>query len=169
MDALVWLGQQAASLLRMILSEPWYLVGFCGQLFFTMRFLVQWVHSERHRRSLIPVAFWFFSMGGGAVLLSYAIYRQDPVFILGQAFGLIIYSRNLYFIFAGKAADGSDPELSLLRKDAEDLAIKLQQTSDLSDITEIEERLDGMRRRLREIGDAHSRAKLDAQAQPESA
>lgn len=76
----------------------WIGVGFLGQLMFTMRFLVQWVHSERHRKSLIPLAFWYFSLAGGAVLLTYAIWRADPVFITGQAAGIFIYLRNLAFI-----------------------------------------------------------------------
>jgi lipid-A-disaccharide synthase-like uncharacterized protein len=67
-----------------------------------MRFLVQWWASERQKRSVIPVAFWFFSLAGGMTLLSYAIYRQDPVFIVGQAGGLFIYSRNLYFIYINR-------------------------------------------------------------------
>jgi lipid-A-disaccharide synthase-like uncharacterized protein len=77
----------------------WLVVGFAGQALFTMRFLVQWWSSERQKRSVIPVAFWYFSLAGGATLLGYAIYRQDPVFIVGQAGGLFIYSRNLYFIY----------------------------------------------------------------------
>src|SRR5690349_16043973 len=63
-----------------------------------MRFLVQWIASERARASVIPVAFWFFSIGGGVLLLIYALYRRDPVFIAGQALGLVVYVRNLYFI-----------------------------------------------------------------------
>jgi len=77
----------------------WLIIGFLGQALFSMRFLVQWWASERRRRSVIPLAFWFFSVAGGITLLSYAIYRQDPVFIVGQAGGLIIYMRNLYFIY----------------------------------------------------------------------
>jgi lipid-A-disaccharide synthase-like uncharacterized protein len=77
----------------------WLMIGFLGQALFSMRFLVQWWASERERRSVIPLAFWFFSVAGGITLLSYAIYRQDPVFIVGQAGGLIIYLRNLYFIY----------------------------------------------------------------------
>jgi lipid-A-disaccharide synthase-like uncharacterized protein len=77
----------------------WLGVGFLGQAMFSMRFLIQWFQSERHRRSIIPVAFWYFSILGGVTLLSYAIYRQDPVFILGQGAGLVIYARNLYFIW----------------------------------------------------------------------
>ncbi len=76
----------------------WLIVGFAGQLCFTSRFLVQWLVSERQKKSIIPLAFWYFSILGGATLLSYAIYRKDPVFILGQSTGLIIYFRNLYFI-----------------------------------------------------------------------
>ena len=76
----------------------WLIIGFFGQALFSLRFIIQWWYSERQRRSVIPVAFWFFSLGGGVTLLAYAVYRQDPVFIVGQAAGLIIYSRNLYFI-----------------------------------------------------------------------
>ena len=65
---------------------------------FSMRFIVQWIASERARRSIVPETFWYFSLFGGAMLLAYAIYRLDPVFMLGQAMGLIIYSRNIYFI-----------------------------------------------------------------------
>ena len=78
--------------------NAWVVLGFVAQAFFTMRFLVQWIASERARASVIPVAFWFFSIGGGALLLVYALYRRDPVFIAGQALGLIVYVRNLYFI-----------------------------------------------------------------------
>jgi len=63
-----------------------------------MRFVVQWIASERARKSVMPNAFWFFSIGGGVVLLVYAIYRQDPVFIVGQGLGLFIYLRNIFFI-----------------------------------------------------------------------
>src|SRR6201987_664736 len=78
--------------------DAWVVLGFVAQAFFTMRFLVQWIASERARASVIPVAFWFFSIGGGALLLVYALYRRDPVFIAGQALGLVVYLRNLYFI-----------------------------------------------------------------------
>ena len=83
----------------MLNSTVWIIIGFCGQAMFFMRFFVQWIHSERHKKSLIPTAFWFFSVAGGAVLLTYAIHKQDPVFIVGQAGGLLIYSRNIYFIY----------------------------------------------------------------------
>jgi lipid-A-disaccharide synthase-like uncharacterized protein len=75
----------------------WVALGFFAQGMFTARFLVQWIASERAGRSVIPVAFWFFSIGGGALLLVYALYRRDPVFIAGQAFGVFVYARNLYF------------------------------------------------------------------------
>jgi lipid-A-disaccharide synthase-like uncharacterized protein len=78
--------------------DGWVILGFVAQAFFTMRFVVQWIASERARRSVVPVAFWFFSIGGGVLLLIYALYRRDPVFIAGQALGLVVYARNLYFI-----------------------------------------------------------------------
>lgn len=78
----------------------WVVVGLGGQLMFTARFLVQWIASERARRSVVPLAFWYFSIGGGVILLTYALYRKDPVFVLGQATGLFIYLRNLYLIHA---------------------------------------------------------------------
>jgi lipid-A-disaccharide synthase-like uncharacterized protein len=82
----------------------WVVVGLAGQLMFSMRFLIQWISSERAKMSVMPVAFWYFSLAGGVVLLSYAIYRRDPVFIIGQATGLFIYSRNLWLIRASKRA-----------------------------------------------------------------
>ncbi|ARC87454.1 lipid-A-disaccharide synthase N-terminal domain-containing protein [Rhodovulum sp. MB263] len=78
----------------------WVAVGLGGQLMFTARFLVQWIASERARNSVVPVAFWYFSMAGGLILLAYAIYRKDPVFILGQVTGVFIYTRNLWLIHA---------------------------------------------------------------------
>jgi lipid-A-disaccharide synthase-like uncharacterized protein len=76
----------------------WLVLGFAGQALFSARFLVQWVYSERHKQSIIPVAFWYFSLAGGATLFTYALHIGDPVFILGQSVGVLIYSRNLYFI-----------------------------------------------------------------------
>jgi lipid-A-disaccharide synthase-like uncharacterized protein len=76
----------------------WVALGFVAQSLFAMRFLVQWIASERAGRSVIPLAFWMFSIGGGTLLLVYALYRRDPVFIAGQALGLLIYLRNLQFI-----------------------------------------------------------------------
>jgi lipid-A-disaccharide synthase-like uncharacterized protein len=73
-----------------------------GQALFSARFFVQWLASERVKRSVIPTAFWYFSLAGGVTLLAYAIHRQDPVFIAGQGLGLVVYLRNLYLIRAGK-------------------------------------------------------------------
>ncbi len=79
-------------------EAAWVAIGLVGQLLFTARFLVQWISSERAKRSIIPMAFWYFSIGGGLILLSYAIYRKDPVFILGQSMGVFIYLRNIWLI-----------------------------------------------------------------------
>jgi lipid-A-disaccharide synthase-like uncharacterized protein len=76
----------------------WVLLGFAAQALFTMRFLVQWLASERVGKSVIPLAFWWFSIGGGLLLFFYALYRRDPVFILGQGFGVFVYLRNLQFV-----------------------------------------------------------------------
>jgi lipid-A-disaccharide synthase-like uncharacterized protein len=76
----------------------WVLLGFLAQAMFSARFLVQWIASERAGRSVIPLAFWTFSIAGGVLLLAYALYRKDPVFIAGQAFGVFVYMRNLYFV-----------------------------------------------------------------------
>ena len=83
-------------------DHVWLLIGFLGQGLFASRFLVQWLASERARRSVMPVNFWYFSLGGGVVLLAYAIYKMDPVFILGQALGLVIYARNIWLIWRNK-------------------------------------------------------------------
>ena len=82
-------------------------VGFAGQGLFAMRFIIQWLSSEKEAKSVIPIAFWYFSIGGGAVLLLYAIWRQDPVIICGQGLGLFIYLRNLYFIRRAVARDAA--------------------------------------------------------------
>lgn len=79
-------------------EKIWLIIGFAGQSLFAMRFLVQWIKSEKEKASVIPIAFWYFSVSGGLVLLSYAIYKKDPVFIAGQLTGILIYLRNLYFI-----------------------------------------------------------------------
>ncbi|MDF2232758.1 lipid-A-disaccharide synthase N-terminal domain-containing protein [Albimonas sp. CAU 1670] len=78
----------------------WIFVGLAGQALFMGRFLIQWLASEKAKRSVIPLAFWWFSIGGAAVLLAYAIHRADPVFILGQSLGFFIYARNLWLIRA---------------------------------------------------------------------
>lgn len=84
-------------------SEPlWICIGFFGQGLFFMRFFVQWIASEKAKKSVVPDLFWYFSLSGGAVLLSYAIHKQDPVFILGQGLGFFIYLRNIYFVVKAK-------------------------------------------------------------------
>jgi len=80
----------------------WIGLGMFAQLLFSARFIVQWIASEKAGKSVVPVAFWFLSIGGSALLLVYAIYRKDPVFILGQATGSLIYTRNLYLIWREK-------------------------------------------------------------------
>ena len=87
--------------------DGWVVLGVVAQLMFTMRFVVQWIASERARKSVIPNSFWFFSIGGGLLLLVYALYRRDPVFIGGQAFGVFVYARNLYFIRKAGGEGGS--------------------------------------------------------------
>ena len=73
----------------------WIFLGFVGQSFFGLRFFVQWIMSERAKRSVIPEIFWYFSFVGSGLVLIYAIHRKDPVFIVGQSLGILIYSRNL--------------------------------------------------------------------------
>ena len=77
----------------------WLIIGFMGQALFTARFLVQWIASERVKKSIVPNLFWWFSVGGGTVLFIYALHRADPVFIVGQGAGLFIYLRNIYLIY----------------------------------------------------------------------
>lgn len=88
-------------------TDPMVIVGFIGQAVFTSRFIVQWIASERAKKSIIPHAFWYLSVLGSLILLSYAIYIQDPVFLLGQMFGFIVYIRNIYLIKTHKAAQES--------------------------------------------------------------
>lgn len=78
--------------------DAWAVLGFIAQALFSARFLVQWIASERARRSIIPVAFWWFSIAGGTLLFVYALSRKDPVFIAGQGGGLLIYVRNIMFV-----------------------------------------------------------------------
>src|ERR1700756_3736879 len=84
--------------------DAWVVLGFVAQALFTMRFVVQWIATERARKSVFPVAFWFFSIGGGLLLFGYALYRHDAVFILGQGFGVFVYLRNLYFVYRERGA-----------------------------------------------------------------
>ena len=80
------------------LLNPWVIFGLLGQICFSLRFIIQWIQSERHRKSVIPISFWYFSLLGGLILFVYAIHRQDIVFTLGQGAGLIVYTRNLVLI-----------------------------------------------------------------------
>lgn len=80
----------------------WLGFGFFGQFLFFLRFFFQWLISERTKESIIPISFWYFSILGGIILLLYAIYRKDPVFIAGQSVGIFIYVRNLYLIYRNK-------------------------------------------------------------------
>ncbi len=83
----------------------WIVLGLFGQLLFGTRFLIQWIYSELKKESVIPLAFWYFSLAGGMVLLTYAIHRKDPVFILGQSAGAFVYIRNLILIYKKKAQE----------------------------------------------------------------
>ena len=77
------------------LRNPWVLIGFAGQAVFSLRFLVQWIESERAGRSVVPEAFWYLSIAGSVLLLAYALWRRDLVFTLGQSMGFFVYARNL--------------------------------------------------------------------------
>ena len=92
-------------------DHVWLMVGFLGQALFASRFIIQWFKSELVGRSVIPLSFWYCSLSGGVVLLAYALYKMDPVFITGQATGLLVYSRNLYLIFREKK--GAHPKLEI--------------------------------------------------------
>ena len=99
---------QLASWFQMVFIDQfsiWIAIGFIAQAMFMMRFVVQWIASERAGRSIVPIAFWFFSIAGGILLLIYSIIRQDPVYIAGQSLGLVIYFRNLWLIFKEKRRD----------------------------------------------------------------
>ncbi len=87
----------------------WLILGCLGQALFFSRFLVQWVASERAGRSVVPVSFWFLSLAGGLILLAYSIWRKDPVFILGQSCGALIYTRNLMLIRKEKGPRPESP------------------------------------------------------------
>jgi lipid-A-disaccharide synthase-like uncharacterized protein len=87
--------------------DLWLALGIFGQLLFAMRFIVQWLVSEKEGRSVIPLAFWFFSIGGGAITLVYGLYRREPVIIMGQSLSLFIYARNLILIRRDKRAKAS--------------------------------------------------------------
>lgn len=77
----------------------WAFIGFAGQALFASRFIIQWIHSERVRRSEIPMGFWYLSVAGGLILLIYSIHIANLVFIIGQGSGLFVYARNLHLIY----------------------------------------------------------------------
>ena len=90
-------------------EQIWLIIGFVGHTIFASRFLIQWVVIERSSKSIIPNIFWWISLAGSMVLLSYAIHKEDPVFIVGQSCGFLIYSRNIYLIKKEGKAKKSDP------------------------------------------------------------
>ena len=101
----------------MILTpQIWLIIGFIGQTIFASRFLIQWIVSERASKSIIPNIFWWISIAGSLILLSYAIHKQDPVFIVGQSCGFLIYSRNLYLIRQDKKASNKNSDPSKIMK-----------------------------------------------------
>ncbi len=85
-----------------ILAQPMGMIGLLGQLMFSSRFLVQWITSEKKGKSTIPLAFWYLSIAGGLMVLTYGIWREDPIIVLGQSAGLIVYVRNLMLIHRRK-------------------------------------------------------------------
>ena len=84
----------------------WFAIGMVGQAVFFSRFLVQWIASERAGRSYVPRIFWWLSLAGSMLLLFYALHRRDPVFVLGQAFGWVVYARNLALLRRDEAPAG---------------------------------------------------------------
>ena len=116
------LGAALASALPAVVTETcptcghstttglWLMVGFLGQAVFTARFLAQWLASERRRDSVVPVVFWWLSMAGGLILLSYALHRRDPVIVVGQGMGIFIYVRNLMLVAKGRRRDAKRKE-----------------------------------------------------------
>ena len=89
------------------IPSGWLALGFFGQAMFTGRFIVQWIASEKQKASVVPIAFWWLSIGGGLLLLAYAIHRKDPVFMLGQGAGLVVYGRNLVLLRRTGMSEGA--------------------------------------------------------------
>lgn len=113
----MWKGRNVIAQVDNV-ALPWLIVGFVGQAVFGMRFVVQWIASERHKKAVVPVAFWYMSLIGSVIVLTYVIYRRDPVLIPSFSLNLLIYMRNLYFIHrkdpmpaptAGDAGDAGPP------------------------------------------------------------
>ena len=92
------------------IDKTWLVIGLLGQMLFSARFVVQWLSSEKQKKSVIPTAFWYLSFGGGLTLLAYAVHRRDPVFIIGQASGLLIYVRNLQFVWRQHPPQAQTPD-----------------------------------------------------------
>ena len=90
------------------LKDPWSVLGWSAQLIFASRFVVQWIASERRKKSVFPIAFWYLSLFGSAGLFVYAIIQAEPVFIFAQAFGSVVYVRNLVLIYRHRRGDGQD-------------------------------------------------------------
>ena len=101
--AIAWFHDQSTT------DLVWIGLGFFAQFLFMMRFVVQWIASERAKRSIVPEMFWYFSIAGGVLLLAYSIYRVDPVYIFGQGLGLLIYFRNMYFVWTHKKTGEGEP------------------------------------------------------------
>ena len=91
----------------MTAEQVWIAIGLFGQLLFSCRWLIQWLTSERMQRSVIPLAFWYLSIAGSLTLLAYALYRMDPVFILGHMMNSVIYLRNLHFLFKERRVESA--------------------------------------------------------------
>jgi lipid-A-disaccharide synthase-like uncharacterized protein len=114
------------------LNDPWVIIGFAAQFLFMMRFVVQWISSERARRSVVPAAFWYFSIGGGLILFLYALHKGDPVFTLGQGLGLFIYVRNFSLILKAKRIARQGSPTSEARRLADLLQHEIHKTPDIA-------------------------------------
>ncbi len=120
------------SLLAAKLHDPWFLFSVVGQAFFTMRFLVQWVHSERSGRSVVPDAFWTFSIGGGTMLLVYCVHQAEAALAVGQASGLLIYLRNYWLIRRNRSRTVSEQAMEA-RRLADDISRQIGKLADVHD------------------------------------
>lgn len=89
--------------------DLWVIFGMIGQMVFGSRFVIQWIASERRKSSYIPPVFWWFSVVGGIITLTYAIHRGDPVFTIAQGIGLFVYVRNLMLIYSRRSHVESGP------------------------------------------------------------
>jgi lipid-A-disaccharide synthase-like uncharacterized protein len=120
------------ALLEAKIHDPWFLFSIVGQAFFTMRFLVQWVHSERSGRSVVPDAFWTFSIGGGAMLLIYCVHQAEAALAVGQASGLLIYLRN-YWLIRRNRARAISGQAAEARRLSEEIARDIGKLADVHD------------------------------------